>query len=319
MKLASTLAIAGLIGTCVSAYAADCTDFPKRPIEIVVPYGAGGGVDIASRTLAAAAKAVKGWDMRVSNRTGAGTVTGQNYLASQAPADGYTIGVMPLIAAVLNDADPRNGIKAGSLEVLEAIAFDPWLFVAMKGQTVDSLVAKAKSGGGTLRYAVSPGSEQGMLGQMFANKHGIKLTNVPLAGGVQRLGGLLNGSVDLAPSFYGEAKQYLDSKMMVPIGFANDIPYWADESIPALGTKGYEFGRNFWGSYRVILTPSGVPENIKACLADSLTDILNSGQGKELFLQKTIKVEPIGYKAAKSKYAEFQAAVTKLLSAQKSQ
>ena len=317
MKSISGLALAVLLASGMSAAAAECGNFPARPIEIVVPYGAGGGVDISSRTLAEAAKEVKGWDMRVANRTGAGSVTGQDYLASQAPKDGYAVGVMPLIATVLNDVDERNALKPGSLEVLEAIAFDPWLFVALKGQTIDSLVKKGKTGEGALRFAFSPGSEQSLLGGVFEKKHGIKMSRVPLAGGVKRLGGLLNGSVDLAPSFYGEAKQYLDGGLMVPIGFANDVPYWADKTIPALGAQGYDFGHNVWGSYRVILAPAGVPENIKSCLADGFTEILKSEAGKKLFLSKTIQVEPIGHDAAKAKYAEFQALVKKLLASAK--
>ncbi|WP_265516809.1 tripartite tricarboxylate transporter substrate-binding protein [Nitratireductor luteus] len=312
MKLVSTIAMTAVLATTATAsMAAECGDFPQRPIEVVVPYGAGGAVDITSRTLAEAAKVVAGWELRVANRTGAGTVTGQDYLATQAPTDGYTIGVMPLMAAVLNDADERNALEPGSLEVLEAIAFDPWLFVALKGQTLDSLIKKGEAG--ELRYAFSPGSEQGLMGDKFQEKHGFEMARVPLAGGVNRLGGLLNGSVDIAPSFYGESKQYIDSGVMVPIGYTNDVPFGPDESTVALGSEGYDFGHNVWGSYRVVLVPDGVPEDIKSCLADTLTEIMESEQGKEIFLEKTILVEPVGHETAKAKYGEFQKIVNDLL------
>ena len=316
MKLAAICAVAGVLAPLGAAHAAECGDFPSRPIEIVVPYGAGGAVDITARTLAAAAQAVKGWDMRVANRTGAGTVTGQDFLANQAPTDGYAIGIMPLMAAVLNEADERNALQSGSLDVLETIAFDPWLFVAMKGQTIESLVEKGKTGPGALRFAFSAGSEQSMLGGVFERHHGVEMARVPLAGGVNRLGGLLNGSVDIAPSFYGEAKQYLDGGVMTPLGFANDVPYWADESIPALGAQGYDFGHNVWGSYRVILAPAGVPEDVKACLADSFTEIMNDPRGQEIFLEKTIRVAPVGAEAARATHGQFQAIVADLLASE---
>lgn len=102
--------VAGLMGAGSALAQSVCGEFPTRPIEVVVPYNAGGNIDVAARTLAAAVKEVAGWDLRVSNRTGSGTVTGQDYLESQAPRDGYTIGVMPLMAAVLNDVDERNAL-----------------------------------------------------------------------------------------------------------------------------------------------------------------------------------------------------------------
>lgn len=314
MKLQITLAATAVAALATNAaVAADCGSFPERPIEVVVPYGAGGAVDVSSRTLAEAVKAVAGWDLRVANRTGAGTVTGQDYLASQAPTDGYTIGVMPLMAAVLNDQDERNALTPGSLEVLETIAFDPWLFVAKTGETLESLNEKGKAG--KLRYAFSPGSEQGLMGDKLQAKDGFDMARVPLSGGVNRLGGLLNGSVDIAPSFYGEAKQYFDGGVMVPIGFANDVPYWADDSIPALGAEGYDFPTNVWGSYRVVLVPASVPEEIKSCIADTMTEVMQSEKGQEIFLEKTIRVDPVGHEAAKAKYGEFEKIVKDLLAA----
>jgi tripartite-type tricarboxylate transporter receptor subunit TctC len=314
-RIVPLASIAAIALSTTTAFAAECGDFPNRPIEIVVPYGAGGAVDITARTMAEAITQVAGWDMRVANRTGAGTVTGQEYLANQATEDGYSIGVMPLIAAVLNDADARNGLTSGSLQVLETIAFDPWLFIARAGETRESLIAKGEAG--NLRFAFSPGSEQEMLGARFAAKHGFEMSYVPLAGGVKRLGGLLNDSVDLAPSFYGESKQYIESGIMVPIGLANDIPYWADETIPQLGTEGYDFARNVWGSYRVVLVPDGVPDDIKTCLSQTLTEVMQSEKGKEIFMEKTILVEPLGQEAAGATYGAFEKIVADLLAEQK--
>jgi tripartite-type tricarboxylate transporter receptor subunit TctC len=307
--------ISAVLLSATAVFAAECGDFPNRPIEIVVPYGAGGAVDITSRTLAEAITQVVGWDMRVANRTGAGTVTGQEFLANQAAEDGYSIGVMPLMATVLNDADERNGLESGSLQVLETIAFDPWLLVARADDTLETLIAKGEAG--NLRYAFSPGSEQEMMGAKFSAKHGFKMAGVPLAGGVKRLGGLLNDSVDIAPSFYGESKQYIESGIMVPIGFANDIPYWADETIPQLGSEGYDFARNVWGSYRVVLVPDGVPDDIKACLSQTMTEVMQSEKGKEIFLEKTIRVDPIGQEAAAATYGTFEKIVADLLAEQK--
>lgn len=312
MKTLLSVAIAAAVSPIAFA-AADCGDFPNRPIEVMVPYRAGGAVDIAARTLANAAAEVKGWDLRIANRTGAGTVTGQEHLANQASRDGYTVGVMPLLAAVLNESDAGNGIEPGSIDVLEAIFFDPWLFVARPGETIESLVSRGEAG--RLRYAYSPGSEQSMLGGVFESRHGFQMARVPLDGGVNRIGGVLNGSVDIAPTFYGEAKQYLDSGVVTPLGYANDAPYWAGEDIPALTQEGYDFGANFWGAYRVVFTPAGVPDDIKACLSEGFTEILSSEAGKALFMEQGIRTEPVGYAEASGAYPRFQQTVAELLAA----
>lgn len=303
----------GLMGAGSALAQSVCGEFPTRPIEVVVPYNAGGNIDVAARTLAAAVKEVAGWDLRVSNRTGSGTVTGQDYLESQAPRDGYTIGVMPLMAAVLNDVDERNALTPGALEVLELIAFDPFMLLARKGETLDLLIAKGEAG--TLRYAYSPGSEQGLMGNKFEEKHGFEMARVPLSGGVNRIGGLLNGSVDIAPSFYNEAKQYIDSNILIPLGVANDTPYWGEDSIPALGSEGYDFAHDTWGAYRVVLVPAAVPEDIKTCLAETFQTVLEDDVSVEFFAEKSLRPTPIGHAAAKEKYGDFETVVRNLLAA----
>jgi tripartite-type tricarboxylate transporter receptor subunit TctC len=315
MKLINTLmsfTAAAAFGT--SAFA-NCGSFPARPIEVVVPYKAGGNIDIAARTLVEATKEIAGWDLRVANRTGSGTITGQDYLETQAPTDGYTIGVMPLMAAVLNDLDERNALKPGAIEVIEKIAFDPFVFVARKGESLEDLIEKGNEG--KLRYAFSPGSEQGLMGKKFEEKHGFEMARVPLSGGVDRIGGLLNGSVDIAPSFYNEAQQYIEGGLLSPIGVTNDTPYWADETIPTFTTNGYDFQPDTWGAYRVILVPTGVPEDIKTCLSETFNAVLSDERATKIFGEKSLVPAPIGHEAAKAKYDDYAAVVTKLLEAEK--
>src|SRR5699024_5057898 len=70
------------------------SDFPRRPITIVVMYPAGGGADLTARTFAKAASQELGIDIRVVNKTGGGGMVGHAYLAKQARPDGYTIGLI---------------------------------------------------------------------------------------------------------------------------------------------------------------------------------------------------------------------------------
>src|SRR5690606_15805605 len=68
--------------------------YPRRPIEMVVAYPAGGGMDVTARTLAQEAQRVLGHEFRVQNRTGGAGMVGHSWLAQNVAPDGYTVGVL---------------------------------------------------------------------------------------------------------------------------------------------------------------------------------------------------------------------------------
>src|SRR5437773_7574036 len=123
--------------------------FPDRPVQIITPYAAGGGLDIITRTLAQRLSTQWGKQVLVDNKPGAGSTLG-TALAAKAPKDGYTLlcastplGVAPAVYPGLSydarrDFAPR-GLVATTPEVL---VVTPALGVA----SVAELVAKAKPG-----------------------------------------------------------------------------------------------------------------------------------------------------------------------------
>jgi len=95
-KLASTL-LAGAVAVLLpfsagSAQQAPATDFPDKPVRLIVSYPPGGGADTMARLLANALTEDLGWNMIVENRPGAGGTIGIGALARMQP-DGYTIGI----------------------------------------------------------------------------------------------------------------------------------------------------------------------------------------------------------------------------------
>ena len=87
--------LAALIAAAGFAFAADAADFPSRPVTIIVPFAAGGGTDITTRTLAGPMAEALGAEIVVKNTAGAGGTIGAAETA-RAKADGYTIGMMPV-------------------------------------------------------------------------------------------------------------------------------------------------------------------------------------------------------------------------------
>src|SRR5437763_16323721 len=93
------LALAMIGAAAISAGAAAQT-FPERPVQIITPYAAGGGLDIITRTLAQRLTTLWGKQVLVDNKPGAGSTLG-TALAAQAPRDGHTLLVAstPLVVA----------------------------------------------------------------------------------------------------------------------------------------------------------------------------------------------------------------------------
>src|SRR3989441_9397218 len=155
----ATVLVAALLSSTVQAQG-----FPERPVQIITPYAAGGGLDIITRTLAQRLSTQWGKQVLVDNKPGAGSTLG-TALAAKAPKDGYTLlvastplGVAPAVYATL-PYDARRDFAPLALVATtpEVLVVTPSLGVA----SVAELVAKARAearkqnfgsaGGGTAR------------------------------------------------------------------------------------------------------------------------------------------------------------------------
>src|SRR2546422_516300 len=145
-RIASVLAIVTAAITSVSAPA---QTFPERPVQIITPYAAGGGLDIITRTLAQRLSTQWGKQVIVDNKPGAGSTLG-TALAAKAAKDGYTLlvastplGVAPAVYAGLSYDARRDFAPLGLVGMTpEVLVVTPSLGVA----SVAELVAKARAG-----------------------------------------------------------------------------------------------------------------------------------------------------------------------------
>src|SRR5437879_8664454 len=129
--------------------------FPERPIQIITPYTAGGGLDIITRTLAQRLSAQWGKQVIVDNRPGAGSTVG-TAIAAKAPKDGYTLlvastplGVAPAVYPNLSYDARRDFVP------LSLVATTPEVLVVNAGlgvSTMAEFVKKAKAEPGKLNY-----------------------------------------------------------------------------------------------------------------------------------------------------------------------
>ena len=147
----AALVAAAITGAAVVAQAADKpANYPMRPVSLVVVYPAGGGMDVAARTLASVAEEELGHEFRVENRTGGGGVVGHTYLAKEARPDGYTIGVVanPFL---FSDFLAKGGqFDQSDFKPIAGINFDPVVWVVradspLGDMSFEQIIEKAKT------------------------------------------------------------------------------------------------------------------------------------------------------------------------------
>jgi tripartite-type tricarboxylate transporter receptor subunit TctC len=175
--------------------------YPTKPVRLIVPFPAGGGVDIVARTLAPHFTERWGEQVIVDNRPGAGATLGAN-LAAKSDPDGYTLllgNTAFAINATLFKRLPYDPIK--DFEPISLVATQPSLLVVnpkVPVKSVQELIAYAKAHPGALNYASSGnGTPPHLSAAMFCEMTGIQMTHIPYKGAAPALTDLLGGQVQV--------------------------------------------------------------------------------------------------------------------------
>lgn len=198
-RIKPAIAIASLAAFLWAAPAV-AQDYPAKPVRIVVPWPAGGLVDVAARQVATRLQAALGQPVVVDNRVGAGGVIGAD-LVAKAPADGYTVLFTTsglTINAALRTRMPFDAVK--DLEPVAAVAYAPSVLVVQAGsnlRTVQELVAFAKSRPGSLSYAsAGVGSPAHLSAELFKSQLGLFAVHIPYTGAPAAMNDQIAGRVD---------------------------------------------------------------------------------------------------------------------------
>ena len=199
MKRISQLVLATLLLAC-AAGAALAQGYPTKPVRLIVPFLAGGGVDALARALSQRFAEAWGQSVIVENRPGAGGNIGANAVAKATP-DGYTLLVASTGLAMAPSLyrklpfDPLKDFAATS-----QIMSNYFVLVANPGvpATLKELVALAKSQPGKLNYGhTGLGGSPHLVGEMLRAAAGINIVFVPYKGDAQTLLAMLANEVQM--------------------------------------------------------------------------------------------------------------------------
>jgi len=276
MKMKETLAGALLIAMAGTAQA---QDYPSRPIRMVVPFAAGGVVDVTARLLAQKLTERLGWNVIVENKPG-----GNGFIAvtnvAQAPADGYTLLMAHTGEFSVNPAlfkhvpyDLERDFKPITL-----VSDTPLLLVANSTtpyKTFDDVVKAAKAKPDALAFS-SPGagSYNHLAGEWFALEAGIKLMHVPYKGGAPAMAAVAGGEVPLGVVAVPAVLPHVKTGRVNVIGLLtrktmSDHPDW--KTAQSAGIPNVD-ASNWVGMFAPKGTPDAIIEKLHREVAQTLSD-----------------------------------------------
>ena len=258
----------------VAATAAE-TDYPARPVRVIVPYPAGGGADTVSRILLAKLSDGLGQQFVIENRGGAGGTIGAA-VAAKAERDGYTVlydatafSVNPSLYArlpydTLNDFQP---VFLASL-VPNLLVVHP----SVEAKTVEDVIAIAKAAPGGLDWASSGnGTVQHLSLELFRLRTGVKLNHIPYRGGGPALNDLIGGQVKFFFSNGAASIGHIQSGALRAIAHTGRGRLRTLPEIPAVAETLPGFEAYEWNG---VFVPAGTPAPIVAKLNAGLNAVL---------------------------------------------
>jgi len=272
---------AALIGTTLFGMsAASAQSYPDRPIQMIVPWGAGGGTDAVGRVFASLLQEELGVPVNVVNRTGGSGVVGHSALANAAP-DGYTIGVMTIeidmmhwqgltelthedfdILAMVN-ADP-GGLMVSADSEYESL---DTLLEAIKAEPKGTFKASGTGQGGIWHLGLAGW----LLSEGLEPDH---VTWVPSQGAAPGITDMVAGGVDIVPSSLAEGRSMIDAGRVRPLATMSGERQEAFPDVPTLNeATGSDWTLAVW---RTLVGPDGMPDDVKATLTAAIEKAYNS-------------------------------------------
>jgi tripartite-type tricarboxylate transporter receptor subunit TctC len=243
--------------------AASQTAYPTRPIEIVVPFPAGGGTDLLARLLADGLTPRLGQRVLVVNRTGANTIVGTQAVIRAAP-DGYTLLLSSIgLAANPHLYKPVPFDPEKQLSPIVLVANSPSILVVTGSAPVSSvaeLIALLKAKPGDQAYAsYGNGSAPHLSTELFLAMTGTRMLHVPYGGGAPAVTALAGGHVNALFAGGSAVTGMIGSGKIKPIAIASAARLASLPNVPTFREGGVDLITGTWFG---MLAPAGTPRAI---------------------------------------------------------
>jgi tripartite-type tricarboxylate transporter receptor subunit TctC len=281
--------------TCAPLTSYAQSNYPNRPIRLIIPFTPGGVTDTSGRFIAEQLSLKLGQQVVAENKPGASGNIGTQMVATAEP-DGYTLllgyaGTLTINPSLF-DKVPFESAKdfAPVGKIGDAIL----ILVAnndFQGKTLADVIAFSKKDPNGISYGTSgTGGTPNIAGELLKQKTGANLVHVPYKGGGQALLDLLGGNIPLVYTAVAGANQYVSSGRIKAIAVSSAKRSPGLPEVPTFIESGVkDFVIDDWVG---LLAPAKTPKPIIAKLNQALNEILNSTEGKARLFAMGITPSP---------------------------
>jgi tripartite-type tricarboxylate transporter receptor subunit TctC len=261
----------------VAALPAAAQDYPKKQIELVVPFVAGGTTDTIARLIAQ--RFTESWSQTVivNNRPGGGSTIGHQVVV-KAPPDGHTLLVTTISFAITAAVQklPFDPIK--DFAPITELASLPLILVvhpSLPATNLAEFIALAKSKPGGWDFASSgAGTSPHLAAEMFKSLAGVDLVHVPYKGNAEAMNAMLGGHIKIYFALAPAVLQHVKAGTLRALAVTTEtrLPYLPDvPTIAESGFPGYEIN-----SWQGVFAPAGTPKEVVAKINGELVRMLRT-------------------------------------------
>ncbi len=252
------------------------SQYPVRPIRMIVPFAPGGAVDVFARVFVKDLSAKIGQTIYIDNKPGAGGNIGMGLTAKAAP-DGYTIVLVSssfVINPFLYASVPYD--PTGSFAPVINLVGAPTLLIAnskAKQGTVKQLVEAMKAKPGSFNYA-SPGigTSQHLTGELFRLATGASWTHIPFNGAGPSVAAVVSNEVEFGFSSLPAAAPFIKSGQLRALAVTGNARFPGMPTVPTFVEEG--FPSVVVEYFQAFLAPAGTPPQIVAKFAEASNEVL---------------------------------------------
>lgn len=288
-------AAAALAAPALSARAR--SDYPDKPIQLVVAYPAGGGTDTLARLVADGLGPHLGQPVLVVNRAGASGLIGTSQVA-RAAADGYTLLLDTGNSTLRPAIEPATPFKPADFTPVCLLTESPVALAVSSSLPVNSLaelVAYSRKHPGTVNYAsTGPGSPQNLVSELMKIKAGLDWMQVPYQGGAPALADLVAGRVHVMFSNPVPLMPYVSTKRLKVLAVTSGSRLPALDQVPTMKEAGQpDFEIGFWNG---VLAPAGLPGPVVDKLSAALLKVMAEPKVRDALVRQGSVLTPLGPK-----------------------
>lgn len=260
------------VGLCVAAtislalrQPAGAQDFPSRPVEMLVPWGPGGGADQTGRTIGRLLEPLLKVSVPVENLPGAAGVAGLNKLLG-GPSDGYRISVVTAdTLGFLAETPPPRWTLSELAPIAVLTVQGSGFFVNANGPFKSWADVEEKAKTTELKVAVTGLGTPDEIAVEALKKRGLKLLAVPFSKPSERYVAVIGGHADLLYEQAGDIRSFIESKQIAPVLFLSKTPVARYPDVKTTQQLGMDLVLD---QYRTLMAKAGLPpEELKLLIA----------------------------------------------------